>query len=175
MTAVNGDLLRHAFDHHVWATATMIDACLALPPEQLGTNAAGTYGSIRDTIRHLVDSDAIYLSAFEGGVGSGLQADAMSVEDWRAEMSRHGERWRAVLAKDLDPAGVVVRRRSNGSESHAPAGIRLAQALVHGADHRSHLATILTTLGVEPPDVDAWAYGESKGLVTEVPAPSAAS
>lgn len=42
-----------------------------------------------------------------------------------------------------------------------------------GADHRSHLATILTTLGVEPPDVDAWAYGESQGRVRDVPPPAA--
>jgi uncharacterized damage-inducible protein DinB len=147
---VNGAPLGHAFDHHVWATVTMIDACRALPPEQLGTSAAGTYGSIRDTIRHLVESDAIYLSAFEGGVGSGLGADVMDLDEWRAEMERHGDRWRAVLARDHDPEAIVVRRRSNGSESHAPAGIRFAQALVHGADHRSHLATILTTLGVEP-------------------------
>jgi uncharacterized damage-inducible protein DinB len=166
---MDGALLRDAFDHHVWATVTIIDACLALPPEQLGTSAAGTYGSIRDTIQHLVESDAVYLSAFEGGVGSSLDADSMSPNDWRTEMARHGDRWRAVLARKLEPEGIVVRHRPNGSESHAPAGIRFAQALVHGADHRSHLATILTTLGVEPPDVDAWAYGESHGRVSEVP------
>src|SRR5512140_927926 len=100
---VNGALLRNAFDHHVWATVTIIDACLALPPDQLGTSAAGTYGSLRDTIRHLVDSDASYLMAFEAGTAPPLDADAMSAADWKSEMATHGDRWRAVLERDIDP------------------------------------------------------------------------
>ena len=171
---MNGQILVDAFDHHVWATTTLIDACLALPPEQLGTSAAGTYGSLRDTIRHLVDSDATYLSAFEGTRGSGLDADLMSVADWRAEMAGHRARWRAALDREFEPTEMIVRHRVNGSQSHAPAGIRFAQALVHGADHRSHIATILTTLGVEPPDVDAWAFGQSQGRIHEVPPPPTA-
>ena len=51
-------LLADAFDHHVWATLRVIDACLALTPEQLQTNVPGTYGSILDTVRHLVGADS---------------------------------------------------------------------------------------------------------------------
>ena len=50
-------LLADAFDHHVWASLRIVDACLALSPEQLETNVPGTYGSILDTARHLVGSD----------------------------------------------------------------------------------------------------------------------
>ena len=51
-------LLDDAFAHHVWATLTLMDACLALEPEQLETTVPGTYGSIRDTMRHTVGADA---------------------------------------------------------------------------------------------------------------------
>jgi uncharacterized damage-inducible protein DinB len=34
-----------AFDHHVWATLQLIDACSELSPEQLATTVPGTYGS----------------------------------------------------------------------------------------------------------------------------------
>lgn len=169
---MDGTLLRDAFDHHVWATVAMIDACLALPPEQLGTSAAGTYGAIRDTIRHIVDSDASYLAAFDGGPASVADPNASSAADWKVEMEAHADRWRAILAGGVDPDAVVIHRRRDGSDRHATAGIRLTQALVHGAEHRSQIATILTTLGIEPPDVDPWAYGASNGLVTEVPAPA---
>jgi uncharacterized damage-inducible protein DinB len=63
----------------------------------------------------------------------------------------------------------VVRRREDGSETHAPIGIRLAQALHHGTDHRSQICTVLTTLGVEPPAIDVWDFGEQNGRVVEVP------
>ena len=51
-------ILADAFDHHVWATLQLIDACLALSDEQLATTVPGTYGSILDTMRHLVGADA---------------------------------------------------------------------------------------------------------------------
>ena len=51
-------------------------------------------------------------------------------------------------------------------------GIRLAQALHHGTDHRSQICTALTSLGVEPPSIDVWDYGETTGRVSEIPAPS---
>ena len=41
-------------------------------------------------------------------------------------------------------------------------GIRLAQALHHGTDHRSQICTALTTLGVEPPEIDVWAFAAKR-------------
>ena len=37
----------------------------------------------------------------------------------------------------------------------------LGQVIDHAREHRSHVATILTQLGIEPPDMDLWAYGEA--------------
>ena len=51
-------LLEDAFAHHVWATMRLIDACIPLSPQQLETDVPGTYGSILQTQRHLVGSDA---------------------------------------------------------------------------------------------------------------------
>jgi uncharacterized damage-inducible protein DinB len=62
--------------------------------------------------------------------------------------------------------------RDDGSESYAPLSVRLAQALHHGSDHRSQICTTLTTLGIEPPDIDVWAMAEQQGRLRVVPAPS---
>jgi uncharacterized damage-inducible protein DinB len=51
-------LLSAAFAHHIWTTERLIDECAALTPEQLTTSGPGTYGSIIDTLRHLVGSDS---------------------------------------------------------------------------------------------------------------------
>jgi uncharacterized damage-inducible protein DinB len=48
-------------------------------------------------------------------------------------------------------------------------GIRLAQVLHHGTDHRSQVCTALTTLGIEPPAIDVWDYGDSVGRVSDGP------
>jgi uncharacterized damage-inducible protein DinB len=161
-----------AFAHHVWASLRLVDACLALTPEQLETNVPGTYGSILDTQRHIVGADASYLFVLSGGRVSMIEEDQMDLASLRAEMAGHGVAWIAVLDAGPDPEAVVTRNREDGSRSHAPAGIRLAQAVQHGTDHRSQICTALTTLGIEPPEIDVWAYGWELGTVTEDPAAS---
>jgi uncharacterized damage-inducible protein DinB len=58
----------------------------------------------------------------------------------------------------------------DGSELDAVMGVRLAQALHHGTDHRSQICTALTSLGVEPPGIDVWEYGSATGRVVDRPA-----
>lgn len=169
----DGALLRDAFDHHVWATLTMIDACLDLTDEQLTTAVPGTYGPILQTLQHLVGADSQYLFVLTGGRTPEIDEDSMSLPELRAEMVRNGPRWQEVLAGDLDPNAVVSRDRDDGSRSHAPLGVRLTQATQHGTDHRSQIATILTALGREAPDIDVWAWADSLGRISVTPAPTA--
>lgn len=165
-----GSDLDDAFAHHVWATLRLIDACSSLAPEQLASPVAGTYGSILETLRHLVGSDDWYLFVITGGTRPRIDEDVMGLAELRDEAEGHGDAWAAVLAEGRDPQTEVVARRPDGSEGHAPLGIRLAQVLHHGTDHRSQICTGLTALGLEPPDIDVWAYGEQDGRVFDVPA-----
>jgi uncharacterized damage-inducible protein DinB len=166
---MNGALLRDAFGHHVWATLRLIDACLPLTPEQLATAVPGTYGSVIDTMRHLVDADCSYLFVTSGQRHAMVDADGMDLSELRAEMQRNGDAWSSLLGEDLDPALVLERHRDDGSETHAPLGIRLAQVLHHGTDHRSQICTALTTLGIEPPLIDVWDFGLDDGRVVDIP------
>ena len=165
-------VLNDAFGHHVWATLRLIDTCLALDPEQLSTAVPGTYGSILDTLRHTVGADRGYLYALTGGRVATIEEEGMDLTALRAVMDSDGPEWAAFVAQDLDPDLVVIRHRDDGSESHAPLGIRLAQALHHGTDHRSQVCTALTSLGIEPPAIDAWDFAWQDGRLTEVPPPS---
>jgi uncharacterized damage-inducible protein DinB len=163
--------LGDAFAHHVWATLTLADVCLELSGEQLASSVPGTYGTIFDTMRHLVGSDASYLFVTSKGEVERVDEEAMNLAELRAEMERHGPAWANVIA-DADPDEVLVRYRDDGSAIRAPVSIRLAQALHHGTDHRSQICTALTALGIEPPFIDVWDYGEQVGMVLEDPATS---
>jgi uncharacterized damage-inducible protein DinB len=162
-------LLADAFGHHVWATLRLLDACLALDPEQLGTSVPGTYGSILETMRHLVGADASYLYALTGGRSALIEEETMDLPQLRAAMEADGAAWSALIELDLDPDAVVVRHRDDGTDSLAPLGVRLAQALHHGTDHRSQICTALTTIGIEPPAIDVWDYAWKDGRLSEVP------
>ena len=162
-------LLRDAFEHHVWATLRLLDSCAALSEEHLAAAVPGTYGSILDTLRHVVGVDSGYLFILTEGRVRRNTEDAQAPAELHATMVRNGEEWASVLNGDLDPDAVLVVGLDDESETRAPASIPLAQALHHGTDHRSQVCTALTTLGVEPPFIDVWAFGTARGRVVDFP------
>ena len=161
-------MLADAFDHHVWATLQLIDACLPLSDEQLATAVPGTFGSILDTMRHIVGADASYLNLLSDGAVAEIEEDGFSLAELRTVMEADGPAWSSVLARDLDPDTIVTRHRDDRTDSLAPLGIRLAQVIHHGTDHRSQVCTALTSLGIEPPEIDAWSLAASQGRLSEV-------
>lgn len=165
-------VLGDALDHHVWATLRLIDACRELSDEQLATTVPGTYGSILDTVRHLVGADASYLSLLSGGAVPEIEEGGMALPALRATMEASRAAWAALVAQPLDAESVVTRYRDDGTQSHAPQGIRIAQVVHHGTDHRSQVCTALTSLGIEPPEIDVWAYADHLGLLSETTAGS---
>ena len=153
-------LLDDAFAHHIWATERLIDACAALTQEQLVTAAPGTFGPIMATLTHLVSSDGWYLSFFREQPAPVDEKSDVTLGGLRAAIAANGVVWRDILAEGPDPEADLVER-GDGWEFHQPAGLRLAQAIHHGTDHRSQVCTALTGQGIEPPEIDLWAYGEA--------------
>lgn len=162
-------VLADAFARHVWAMTRLIDICLGLDEAHLDSGVPGTYGSILDTLRHLVGGDASCLFVLTDGRTGEVEEAEMGLAELRAVMEANGIACASLVAEDLDPGRVVVRLRDDGSRSLAPLGIRLAQALHHGTDHRSQVCTALTALNVEPPAIDAWDFAEQDGRLSVVP------
>jgi len=162
-------ILADAFAHHVWATDKILEACEVLSPEALGTTVPGTYGSIIATLRHTVGADASYLSLLSEGRVSDVDEDSMDLAALRAAMRELGPVWQWLVAQELDPDRMILRRRDDGSTSTAPLGVRLAQVVHHGTDHRSQVCTALSTLGIELPDIDVWAWADTQGTLAETP------
>jgi uncharacterized damage-inducible protein DinB len=155
-------LLSDALAHHIWATERLIDECASLTPEQLKTPAPGTYGSIIDTLRHLVSSDSWYLSFFRDQTAPIDEEAEVSLPELRSAITSNGTAWTELLVGKIDADADVVEI-DNGWEFHSPMGLRLAQVVHHGTDHRSQVCTALTSLGLMPPEIDLWIFGEATG------------
>jgi uncharacterized damage-inducible protein DinB len=166
---VTSSLLGDAFAHHSWATERLMDDCAGLTAELLTTIAPGTYGSILGTFRHLVATDRWYLSFFPSGEAlAPIDEDAeLSLAELRSLMASNATAWTELLAGDLHADADVVER-GDGWEFHSPLGFRLAQVIHHGTDHRSQICSALTGLGLAPPDIDLWAFGEATGRTRAV-------
>jgi uncharacterized damage-inducible protein DinB len=161
-------LLDDAFAHHVWATRRLIDACLLLTPEQLDAAVPGAYGPILGTMRHLIDADCYFLSHLMADQGRRIDTGQMGLGELKTAMEANERAWTEVLSRDLEPDAVVRDVDDDGYARDAPIGLRLAQALHHGTDHRSQICTALTALRIEPPRIDVWAFGEQAGRLVEI-------
>jgi uncharacterized damage-inducible protein DinB len=161
--------MEDAFAHHVWATLRLVDTCLALSPDQLETTVPGTYGSIIQTLRHCIGSDAWDLFVATGDRASIIDENDMQLSELRAAMERNGPGWLRLLAQDLDPDVILSEVDDDDGYTRTIAmGIELAAVLQHGTDHRSQVCTALTALDVEPPRIDVLNYGMQAGRVVEI-------
>jgi hypothetical protein len=53
------------------------------------------------------------------------------------------------------------------------AGVIHAQIANHGNVHREQVCAILTSLGIEPPDISGWAFGVATGRMADALPPPA--
>jgi uncharacterized damage-inducible protein DinB len=167
-------LIQDAFDHHVWATKRVAEACSKLTPEQLTTDVAGTYGSILATMRHVVADEWFYLGVLTGR-RSTLESDphTMDIARLSAALDVLAAEWTGFLAGDLDPDAIVREvDDEDGFQRDATVGLHLAQSLHHGNEHRAQICTAFTILGVEPPAVSVFKFGLETGRSVEVYPPS---
>jgi uncharacterized damage-inducible protein DinB len=119
-------------------------------------------------MQHLVGSDSWYIFDITGDRTRRIDPEAMDLAGLRDAIVSDGEAWSTLLGTGIDPDRVVTEvDEDDGFERDAVLGVRLAQALHHGTDHRSQICTALTSLGVEPPAIDVWDYGVANGRVTD--------
>ena len=160
------EALLDPFRHNTWATRELLAVCRSLTDEQLGATTTGTYGGIRATLHHLIESEAYYLGLLGGSAPDWYREDPEPpppMDELERRAADVAERWEAFLASGpVDPAKPVAH-----ADFETDAGVLIAQVLNHGNEHRAQIFTVLATLGVEHPELDGWAYGEAHGRYRE--------
>jgi uncharacterized damage-inducible protein DinB len=164
------DLLVEFFRHNAMMNRLLMEACRQLPPEQLGATATGTYGSIGATLVHIANSQEGYAARLlDTERPERLPEDPFPGFEAIAERFAHGN---AQLEEAATQAGQDRKVQVTGDDPPGtwwmPVSLFLLQAVNHGTEHRSQVATILTQLGVEPPEMDGWTYFFASGQMVDV-------
>ncbi len=155
--------LQQLYRFNRWANRRVVDASRTLTPEQLATECAGTYGAIWPTLAHLASAESGYTHRLSGEprILAWREPEALpALEVIGDALDRSGSRL-VALAASLADDHIAAFTTPDGEAVRLSGWILLAQAIDHGREHRSHVTTILTRLGVTPPDIDVWAYAES--------------
>jgi len=158
------------YRHKTWATLRLIEHCQGIDAEHLDATIPGTYGTIRETLRHLVEAEEGYFYRVTGErLSERMPEGPVALDELAERIRRLGPRWEQLAGDGEVQSRLVVT--SDGRR--LPAAVPMAQAIHHADDHRSHVMSILGARGLDTPEpngLDLWGYAEAAGVMHQ-PAP----
>ena len=168
------DGLRRLYDYGYWANRRLFQAMEQMTAEQFTQPVAGSYGSIRNTMVHVLSAERGWLERC-GGPARGPQLKgedyptlASLVSAWAAAEVQ----LRAFLdgLRDEDLGRLVeFTIPAFGPACIMPVGELLQHAATHAVHHRGQVALLMRLLGYAPGNVDLFIYDLEKrraGTVT---------
>ncbi len=161
--------LEGLYDYGYWANRKLFHVISQLTPEQFTRDVAGSYGSIRNTMVHVLSADWGWLSRC-GGQERGPRlnpADYPTVEslmDTRNKVEVYEREFLSKL-KDDDLTRNVEFTIDRPEKRSMPLGELMQHAATHGVHHRGQVALLLRLLGYAPGNFDVLIYyAEKRGV-----------
>jgi uncharacterized damage-inducible protein DinB len=162
--------LKDMFDYGYWANRKLFDVVSQLTPEQFRQPVAGSYGSIRNTLVHVLSAEWGWLSRCGGPErGEALKPDDYVTAESLLEAWGRVEGYvREFLSKlrDEDLARNVEFMNPRGEKRSMALGELMQHAAVHGVHHRGQVALLLRLLGHVPGNFDVLFYYANRGSIS---------
>jgi uncharacterized damage-inducible protein DinB len=150
------------FQYNLWANLRLLDACAQLSDAQLDATTRGTFGSVRETLMHMFASEEGYARHWHfTGASSTPRLKELTTFPGFDELRRRAERSGKELIAVVEQGELNQILYLDEGTYEAPVIVVLIQAINHGIDHRSQIATLLSQQDIEPPDLDGWAYNDA--------------
>jgi uncharacterized damage-inducible protein DinB len=154
--------LETMFDYGYWANRKLFEVISQLTPEQFTQSVAGSYGSVRNTMVHVLSAEWGWLDR----CGGPQRGAALSAAEFPTVASLL-DRWRQVEAyvreflktlRDEDLSRVVEFTIGAGAKQAMSLGELMHHAAIHGVHHRGQVALLLRSLGHVPGNFDILLY-----------------
>jgi uncharacterized damage-inducible protein DinB len=154
--------LQRIFDYSYWANARLFAAIEPLSAEQFAAPVAGSYGSIRNTLVHVLSAEWGWLDR----CGGPSRGDALKPENFptldalRQTWAEVEEHVRAFLVglSDADVSRTVRFAFGGGPTHEMRVRDLLEHAALHAVHHRGQVALLLREQGVAPGNFDFLIY-----------------
>ena len=156
----SAEVLRDMFEHHLWATEMLIDHLESFPRGRLDEAVPGTYGSMLETLTHLLEADDRYLIRLrDPDPVRKPDRGTVPLVQLRDEVREHRERWGEAL-DDLDAGtlSAAVLHATDYPDTDPAESMLLIQAIHHGNDHRTQICSTLGALELPLPEIDGWDF-----------------
>jgi uncharacterized damage-inducible protein DinB len=151
------------YDYNFWANRLIMAKSAEVTPEQLVAPTTHSWGSLRGTLVHLLDSEYGWRRIFETG---GVMFDDLTPEDFptvesvRQRWDSEEAAWRSYLSSltDADMTRIIRYDLPEGGFRERVLWHCLFHVVNHGMQHRSEAAHMLTKYGHSPGDIDFTLY-----------------
>ena len=163
---MTNDFLVKLFEHNNWANQKIIQVCHSLSDEQLDAEPHSvTKGTIRRTLVHLVSSQYSYLRTLTLPLKERLDTVTVTFAELQASAKMSGE---ALLALARGEGVSLDSRLTTRDGFYTEPWVVMLQVVNHASEHREQICSMLSTLGITPPDLDGWAYGEVENALVPI-------
>jgi uncharacterized damage-inducible protein DinB len=152
--------LAFAIEYTEWANDRLLEYCSELKDGILHSPADGTFGTVADTLLHVVGAQLNYAAKLRGEDRLEIPGESPGF-DWLRAMNAK------ACASLIETANLPSSDRLliwDASHLIEPVVI-LVQAVHHGQEHRTQIAGWLTNAGLRPPDLQSWDWGFATGRV----------
>jgi uncharacterized damage-inducible protein DinB len=163
-------VLETLFRHHLWSNLQLLNLCKTLNAEQLQTSIVGVYGTLGDTLQHLVKAERSYFSRVSTGQPFRPPENEgdLTFEQMEASLRHTGEGFIEWAPKVGAEETVEIQWNNNAVQGpvQVPKAVVLTQVINHATEHRTQILAMLTQLGIQPPELGSWDYFEAEELLT---------
>jgi uncharacterized damage-inducible protein DinB len=90
--------------------------------------------------------------------------ESSDLHELASRVDESAQLWEGLLARGPDADRLLL---VDEGANEVREGVIIVQALHHGNAHREQICAVLTTLGFEPPDIQAWEYAWASGRIRE--------
>ena len=145
------------YEYHYWANPKLFGVLEQLTPEQFTQSVAGSYGSIRNTLVHVVSAEWGWLDRCGGPKrGKALNPADYDTLDSLLRVSASVEGYMRTFVGGLtdDDLAQPIEFSLGGPTHCLSLGELLHHAAIHAAHHRGQISLLLRTLGVVPGNFD---------------------
>jgi uncharacterized damage-inducible protein DinB len=165
---VTAELIRTMYAFNAWANDQVAAAAAKLAPADYHADQGASFGSVHDTLTHVMAAQWLYLERWHGRSPRAMPApaefaDLAALRRRWAEVERDTQAFVAAVT-DEHAARVIEYVNLQGERWAYPLWQQALHQVNHGTQHRSEVALLLTELGCSPGDLDFIVYvREQKG------------
>ena len=162
--------LQRRYAYGYWANRKLFAVIAQLTPEQFTQDVAGSYGSIRNTMVHVMSTEWGWVERCGGpargpALKSGDFPTLQSLVDQWTVVEGHVQGFLSNLMDD-DLQRMAEYANPKGEKRTMPLGELLEHGANHAVHHRGQVALLLRVLGHAPGNFDLLFYDAEKHAVS---------